>query len=75
MGPEAVSGLEVCAGGNERNPEHSGKYLSEIGSAVCYLALQLPIPDRRHLPGTEATDRRVLLSLLVKAHAKVELLA
>ena len=74
MGAETVPGTEVCAGGSERNPEHSGNHLSGTGSAVCYPALQLPVPDRMHLPGTEAAGWRVLLPLLVKAHAKAELL-
>jgi hypothetical protein len=37
---------------------------------------QLPFPNlmRMHFPGDEATDRGILLPLLVKAYAKTELL-
>ena len=74
MGTEAVPGTEVCAGGNERNPEHFGKYLPGDGTAVHNPAIQIPVPDRMHLPGTEAAGWRVLLPLLVKVYAKTELL-
>ena len=74
MGAEAVPGTEVCAGGNKRQPEHSGKHLPGIGSADHYPSLQLPVPDRMHLPGTKAAGRSILLPLLVKVHAEAELL-
>ena len=37
--------------------------------AVHYPALQLPVPDRMHFPGTEAADWGILLPVLVKAYA------
>ena len=44
-GAEALSGTEVCTGGDERYPEHSGKHQPGIGSAVCHPALQLSVPN------------------------------
>ena len=74
MGPEAVPGAAVCAGGDGRRPEHPGKYQPGPGSAGHYPALQLPVPDRMYVPGVKAAGRGILLPLLVKAHAEAELL-
>ena len=74
MGAEALSGAAVCAGGNGWHPEHPGKHQPGTGSTVGHPALQLPVPDRMHLPGTETAGWRILLSFLVKAYAKIKLL-
>ena len=50
MGTEAVPGTAVCAGGNERDPKHPGKYQPGIGSTVRYTALQLPIQGLQEEP-------------------------
>ena len=75
MGTETVSGTAVCIGRNEWHTEYPGKYQPGFGSVVYYPALQLPVPDRMHFPGTETANWGVLLPLLVKAHAKTELLS
>ncbi len=64
MGTETVPGTAVCTGGNGRHPEHLGKHQPCTGAAVGYPVLQLPVPDRMHLPGTEAAGWRILLPLL-----------
>ena len=52
MGAEALSGAAFCTGGNGWHSEHPGKYQPGTGTTVGHPALQLPVPDRMHLPGT-----------------------
>ena len=74
MGPEAVPRTAVCAGGDGRCPEYSGKHQPGTGSAVHHPAFQLPVPNRMYVLGVKAAGRGILLSLLVKVHAEAELL-
>ncbi len=74
MGTETVPGTKVCPGGNEWGSKYPCKHQPDTGSFVHYPALQLSFSDRMHFPGTETADWCILLSFLVKAHAKTELL-
>lgn len=74
MGTKALPGTAVCAGGNERDPEHPDMHQPHHVPSGGYPPLQLPVPYRMYLPGTEAAGRCILLSFLVKAYAETELL-
>lgn len=45
VGPEAVPGAAVRAGGDGWRPGHPGKHQPGAGAAVHHPALQLPVPD------------------------------
>lgn len=56
MGSEIVFGAAFCTDRNKRHPKHSGNRLPDTGTTVFYPALQLSIPDRMRLLGSEITD-------------------
>lgn len=72
MGAEALSRTAFCVGKNERHREHPGEYVSRTGATFHHPPLQLPFPDRMHIPKAETADWSILLPLLVKAYAKAE---
>lgn len=72
MGAEAVLGAALCPGGNEWEPEHSGKYQPGTEPGIHHQALQPQVPYRMHFPGAETADRGILLPVLVKAYAEAE---
>lgn len=73
-GAEIVPGAAFCFGRNERGPEHPGKHQPGSGATFHHPPVRLSFPDRMYVSGTEAANWSILLSFLVKAYAKTELL-
>lgn len=72
MGTETVSGIAFCAGWDGRCPKHPGYHLPGSWPTGCHPALQLQVPDQMYFLGTGATNRDILLPVLVKVYAKTE---